>query len=230
LLELKEAEWVLDAGCGAGRYLSKLKNRDVHIVGADASIHMLLRAKKRLGKQERINHVSCDIPRLPFREEVFDAILSVSVLAHIPSQKFFRHNKDVLVKALHEFKRVLKPKGRVLINYANLLYPSEIERVFCDFIRCRILGRKLLRIYPLTLSETTNLYRQVDLSVNKVVARGFYPPFRFTSLFILGLRTIVPEKWLFRWLSSFDSIEKYLNKFSFPKHFGAGFMIVASTR
>lgn len=226
LLELKEAEWILDAGCGAGRYLSRLQDRDVHVVGADASIHMLLRANKRLRKQENTNLVSCDILRLPFREDVFDAILSTSVLAHIPSQKYFRHNKDVITKALHEFKRVLRTKGRILINYANLFYPSEIERLFYDFLRCRILGRSPTRIYPLTLSETLSLYKQMGLAIHKVVAKGFYPPFRFNLLSGLGIKTIIPEKCLVEWLSSFDYVEKLLNKFSIPKHFAAGFVIL----
>lgn len=94
---------ILDAGCGTGLLLKKLKLfGEVH--GVDISAEALKFSKKRGIK--KIYHSS--ITKLPFTDKKFDVVLSIDVLYH---QKV---TSDI--KALKEFYRVLKPGGLLIIK------------------------------------------------------------------------------------------------------------------
>lgn len=84
----------LDAGSGTGlitRYLSG------YVIACDLNLWNLQRAKTRVVA----DFVQCDLSALPFRT-IFDNIVSSEVLEHISQPE----------KAVREFRRVLKPRGR----------------------------------------------------------------------------------------------------------------------
>ncbi|MEA5511028.1 class I SAM-dependent methyltransferase [Crocosphaera sp. UHCC 0190] len=60
-------------------------------------------------QKKNINFVCGDATQLPFENESFDAITMFDVLEHIPDHE----------KAISEAKRVLKPKGFILISTPN---------------------------------------------------------------------------------------------------------------
>lgn len=89
---------ILDAGCGTGLLLKKL-SRFGKTWGIDVSYEALKYARKR--KLKRLFHSS--VEKLPFKNNMFDAVVCIDVLYH---QKV---TKDI--KALSEFYRVLAPGG-----------------------------------------------------------------------------------------------------------------------
>ena len=94
----KTGNIILDAGCGTGALMKKLKNFGT-IWGIDASSEAIKFAKLNGLKQVK----KASIEDIPYKNNQFDAVISIDVLYH-------RAVKSDL-KALLEFKRVLKPDG-----------------------------------------------------------------------------------------------------------------------
>ena len=64
--DVRGCRWILDAGCGNGRYskfILKWADPDAVVTGFDYSRQMLERARRRLGS--RVSHVAADLARLP---------------------------------------------------------------------------------------------------------------------------------------------------------------------
>lgn len=97
---------ILDFGCGTGSLLEALSVEGLDPTGVDISAGLLKRCRDRnIRKAPRI--VQIDGKKLPFRDACFDAITVYIVLMYIAD--------DELVQLLHEFARVLKPNGRVVM-------------------------------------------------------------------------------------------------------------------
>jgi len=94
-------ERVLDVGCGWGRELVRLKNA----VGMDVSLPFLKTAKNYV----KNDVVLTDAHHLPFRESSFDFIVISEVLEHVDSPP----------RVLRELRRVMKKKGKLLIQTPN---------------------------------------------------------------------------------------------------------------
>ncbi|CAG0893027.1 unnamed protein product [Darwinula stevensoni] len=102
LLDLEPGSFVCDAGCGDGKYLG-ISPR-VFKVGSDRC-HALCAIAREKGHEVTV----CDTVSLPFRDEAFDAALSVAVIHHLATTKR-------RIQALRELTRVLRIGGRLLIT------------------------------------------------------------------------------------------------------------------
>ncbi|MGI9578466.1 MAG: class I SAM-dependent methyltransferase [Microthrixaceae bacterium] len=93
-------EHVLDLGCGNGRWLAALAEREHSgsTVGADLSYGML----SSLG--DHIPRTQIDATALPFRDDTFDVVLAAHMLYHVENRQ----------SALIECRRVLRPGGRMV--------------------------------------------------------------------------------------------------------------------
>ena len=124
---VKDAEIVLDAGTGTGRFAVYLAKMGKKVVALDQSADMLEVARKKSREQgvsDMIEFVQGDIESLPFDEKKFDAIVSIHVLVHFKS----------IEKIISEFSRVLKPNGILVFDLSE----SMVAR-FYHFIRAQIL-------------------------------------------------------------------------------------------
>jgi ubiquinone/menaquinone biosynthesis C-methylase UbiE len=99
---------ILDVGCGTGLLAARLQREldGTSIVGCDFSRGMLERAARRASSPA---FVQGNALRLPFRAASFDAVVSTEAFHWFPDQ----------VAALQEFRRVLVPRGRVLVSLVN---------------------------------------------------------------------------------------------------------------
>jgi len=102
LPHLSGARTVVDVGCGTGMLLSKLKGARL-VVGVDVSLKMLRIAKKRAGPSLLL---LADADRLPFKDESFDAAVSVTLLQNMPNP----------AETVRELARVVKPGGKVILT------------------------------------------------------------------------------------------------------------------
>ena len=144
---------ILDVGCGTGALLEKIRFAypQMTLNGVDLSLGMLNIAKKR--NIPRVAFAQGDAEYLPYRDGSFDVVLCCSSFHHYPHPN----------KALAEFRRVLRPKGIIMIcdmdlplaarMFANhVLFPGlrtgdvhvyssfEIKKRLeeCGFVQCRV--------------------------------------------------------------------------------------------
>jgi SAM-dependent methyltransferase len=95
---------VLDVGCGTGRWVRRLGQRELSVVGIDQSLLMLRLAQER-GTLSPL--FAGQVQNLPFHDESFDCVSGITVVQHIlPSQQGH---------ALREMIRVLRPGGYLIL-------------------------------------------------------------------------------------------------------------------
>lgn len=110
---------VLDVGAGTGRSIKLLlqESRPGLVIGIDLSRGMLEKARERVG-DPRVRLVQADAKRLPFSDDLFDAVTSVWMLETLFDP----------FTALDECLRVVDPRGRVLIAFSSL--PATVAHRF----------------------------------------------------------------------------------------------------
>uniref|UniRef100_A0A2H1WYY5 SFRICE_021558 n=2 Tax=Spodoptera frugiperda TaxID=7108 RepID=A0A2H1WYY5_SPOFR len=102
LSELEPGSLVCDVGCGNGKYLSV--NPSVYTVGGDRCTRLTTQARHHNNEV-----VACDNLCLPFRDESFDAVLSIAVVHHFATV-------ERRAMALRELARVTRIGGRLLLT------------------------------------------------------------------------------------------------------------------
>ncbi|QJR35458.1 class I SAM-dependent methyltransferase [Gemmatimonas groenlandica] len=104
-LELTPNEWLLDVGCGTGALLEQLHRRapSARLIGVDATVGMLLRARARLAPAVLL--VESTGEALPLADASVQSVVSTSAL----------HYMEDAPRALREMHRVLAPGGRLVI-------------------------------------------------------------------------------------------------------------------
>jgi len=85
---------ILDLGCGSGRDVEFFTELGIDCVGIDFSKKML---------ENSSNTVCSDVTKIPFMDNVFDAVWSCSALKYL--------NRSQIQTTLDEVRRVLKPQG-----------------------------------------------------------------------------------------------------------------------
>ncbi|WP_456423352.1 class I SAM-dependent methyltransferase [Thermococcus sp.] len=104
---------VLDLGCGAGGFSFLLEDLGFDVVCADNSDHMLSLAKGfAKEKNSKVEIIKADARELPFEDNSFDYVLFIDNLVHFEPLD--------LGKAFREIGRVLKPGGRLLLQFTDL--------------------------------------------------------------------------------------------------------------
>ena len=103
--EWMNGKWILDAGCGAGRFLDVGSSIGAQIVGVDIS-SAVDAARASLKDRDNVHLVQASIYELPFRPGVFDGCYCIGVIQHTPDPE----------ASLRSLPRVLKPGGRLAVT------------------------------------------------------------------------------------------------------------------
>src|SRR3989344_3281721 len=152
---------ILDAGCGTGGTMIFLKRLGYQkITGIDKSKEAIYFCRKRGLRNIRSGSVN----KLPFKNNTFDAIISLDVLYHQGVN---------LKKALGEYSRVLKRNG--------VLYVQEPAY---DWLRSSH-DEMIKTGHRFTISEIYNFTRLVGLKIKKCTHFNttFFLPILFLRLF-----------------------------------------------
>jgi len=135
--------WLLDIGCGQGRSTFNFMDQPIHIVGFDVSKSMIQEAVARYRAKERAAEATFfvgDASRLPFRDCVFEYVLTYGVLHHLPNP----------AGTAREIARVLKPNGLYFGSENN---ETALRSLFDALQRCIPLWREEAGREPLISQE-----------------------------------------------------------------------------
>lgn len=111
--DIRCGDAVFEAGFGTGQIViaSAVRvGKDGHVYGIDVSSKMLEKTRKRVKKHKLTNRVDLqlgDARKLPYTTEVFNVVFTSYLLDLIDT--------PAISCVLQEFKRVLKPGGRLVI-------------------------------------------------------------------------------------------------------------------
>jgi len=107
---IEKGDQILDLGCGNGIFYEAVKDLDVDYTGADTSKELIGICKE---KYPSAKFLVVEPFSIPFPDNTFDKIFSLSVIHHIPTDSFRE-------KFLAEIKRVLKPEGLLALSAWNI--------------------------------------------------------------------------------------------------------------
>ncbi len=113
----EEGRLLLEIGAGAGRNTPRYTGYE-RIVLLDYSRTQLRQAQARLGQSRRYLYVAADAYRLPFVDGLFDGATMIRTLHHMQDAPL----------ALRQVRRVLRPAGSFILEYANKLNLKAIFR------------------------------------------------------------------------------------------------------
>jgi ubiquinone/menaquinone biosynthesis C-methylase UbiE len=119
IAELPPGATVLDCPCGFGRHSIVLAQAGYKVTGSDRS-QALLDEARRLAGDVDLELVQADYRQLPFEDDSFDAVLNLfTALGYV--------GKEGDVQALAEFRRVLRPGGRLVVE---TMHRDRLARIF----------------------------------------------------------------------------------------------------
>jgi len=151
--ESLSGQWILDAGCGAGRFLDVATGHDCDLVGVDLS-NAVDAAKQNLGGRTNVDLVQASIYELPFRRGAFDAAYCLGVIQHTPDPR----------GAIAAIPRVVRSGGRVSFfiykkKRWTLLYSKYLVRPFTTRLPERVLLALIKVSMPFLFVLTEILFR-----------------------------------------------------------------------
>lgn len=110
LCNIGKGNYILEVGCGIGTTPCYIAEKyGSRVVGIDISERMIERSKeraKRKGLESIVEFRVADAQNLPFKDDIFDAVICESVTAFVEDKP----------RAIREYVRVTKPQGFVGLN------------------------------------------------------------------------------------------------------------------
>jgi ubiquinone/menaquinone biosynthesis C-methylase UbiE len=130
----QEKDKVLDLGCANGRLFEVLRNKKVDYRGVDFSEKLIEIAKKNYPEAK---FQIANALHLPFSENFFDKVYSVSILHNIPSKNF-------QLQYLKEVKKVLKPGGLLILRVWDFWRRKVAAKLLLKYTLFKLIGKSQL--------------------------------------------------------------------------------------
>ncbi len=112
---------ILEVGCGVGRWTEKMADENA-VIGVDLSPFMLKMAKEKC-EGKGCSFVVADVTFLPFKKNVFDLVVSITVLQHILDGR--RH-----FQALTEIARCARSQAMIVEEMWSVS-ETLLKNVYC---------------------------------------------------------------------------------------------------
>ena len=146
-------KWILDAGCGAGRFLDIASTTKSEVVGIDIS-SAIDAAQENLKGRQNVHFIQASIYELPFRDETFDRVYCIGVIQHTPDPK----------KTMETLPKFVKKDGQIAVtiyekNKYTLLYAKYLLRPITRRVPQKTLLNLLKATMPVMFPVTSFLFR-----------------------------------------------------------------------
>ena len=105
IIYITKDDIVLECACGTGIMTKAIVLPSKKLIATDFSKPMLKKAKDNLKKYDNIQFKFADITKLPFKDNCFDKVVVANVI----------HLLDNPENAISELKRVVKPRGLIMV-------------------------------------------------------------------------------------------------------------------
>lgn len=167
---------VLDVACGTGYGTELLSKSADFIVGADISREALRYANEHYTENADKNFVLTDANNLPFRDDVFDVVVSFETIEHLDRCDLF----------LQGIKSVLKINGALIISTPNSKVDSfaKSSKPSNPFHIREFTGREFSKILCM-FSSKKHFYGQCRYTLKDwllQICGAYLPPFLKSSL------------------------------------------------
>lgn len=145
---------VLDAGCGAGRFLEvSSRNQDCDVVGVDLST-AIDAAQETVSGRSNVHLVQASIFELPFRPCSFDGVYCIGVIQHTPDPK----------AAVQSLADVVEGEGRIAVTiyerrWSTMLYSKYWIRPLTRRIKAELLLNLIKTVMPVAFLLSEVLFR-----------------------------------------------------------------------
>lgn len=109
---------VLEVGCGNGKNLDLPKRRDLCLMGCDFTPEFC-----NITSEKGLECTTANVLALPYRSASVDYLLCIAVIHHLSTE-------ERRVESIREMLRVLRPKGRLLLQVWALEQPAKSRNTF----------------------------------------------------------------------------------------------------
>jgi ubiquinone/menaquinone biosynthesis C-methylase UbiE len=156
LIDNVRNQWVLDVGCGTGRYCELLAKKGAKVVGIDPSSKMLECAKRKIRRDCKFELLLGRIENAGFPDNYFNVVVCALTVGHLLQ----------LEPAIGEVSRIIKTKGRLIVSD---MHPYWFVSGY-DYVRFISTSGREYRIpeYAHLLEEYWNLFRKFKFIVEDV--------------------------------------------------------------
>ena len=134
--DVRDGDRVLDFGCGNGRLLELFADKKIEYTGVDVSEKLIEIAKQKYSTENVNFQKISGQASLAFPNDYFNAIYSIAVFHHLPSEK---HRKEIIA----ELHRGLKPGGKVIVTVWNLWQKKYFKNILQNWWN-KLLGKRNL--------------------------------------------------------------------------------------
>jgi SAM-dependent methyltransferase len=134
--------WLLDVGCGSGRFAGVALGAGANVVALDYS-SAVDTAASNLRQHERLHVVQGDIYVMPFARESFDAVYSLGVLQHTPDVE----------GAFMALPKMVRPVGALVVDSCYRSWKSALlPKYWLRPLTKRLPKTTLLRVLEMLVS------------------------------------------------------------------------------
>lgn len=150
--EWLDGKWILDVGCGAGRFLDVVAESGAEVVGIDISSAIEI-SQLNLENKPNAHFIQASIYNLPFKKNVFDGVYCIGVIQHTPEPK-------ESLKVLPDFT---KENGKVVVTvyekkWYTPLYGKYLWRPFVKGLSDEKLLGLITKTMPFLFPLTSFLF------------------------------------------------------------------------
>jgi len=156
-------KWLLDAGCGGGRYTRVAAQAGAEVVAVDMS-RAVEQAARLCRDFDNVHLLQADLLELPLADAWADAAFSIGVLHHASRPE----------QAFQQVARTVKPGGRLAVwVYRRNTWPQEVINTFLRQLTTRMDPRRLEHLAE--LAAVVGAVPVANRLLNKLVNFSSHP-------------------------------------------------------